>query len=269
MAANPPTKTPAAPPANPAENRPAENKSVGNKPAEVKPVEEKQPGNKFDRFHPGMPSIPGVIKASPKKSRGSSSMDTQLLLQIGGMAAGVVLIGALIYWWAMHRPRGASKPSADSDAAEQVTPTPPPPTPAAAVPDGPTVAASVNELSKPWDAKKFTFANTLTHEYIPAMVIRLPNGALWGFSLQVPFARCELEYVTDLGKIASQYKYKASHPMVVSPCDNTVYDPLKVGNLGGDTLARGEIVQGGALRPPLSIDVKVSGTSIIADGIEQ
>ena len=263
MAANPPTKSPAAPPANPAETKPVENKSMENKPAE-----EKQPGNKFDRFHPGMPSIPGVIKASPKKARGSSSMDTQLLLQIGGIALGVVFIGVVIYWWAISRPRTAAKPSADSDAAEQVTPTPPP-SPVAAVPDGPTVAASVDELSKPWDGKKFTYANSLTHEYIDAMVIRLPGGTLWGFSLQVPFARCELEYVTDLGKIASQYKYRASHPMVVSPCDNTVYDPLKVGNLGGDTLARGEIVQGGALRPPLSIDVKVSGTSVIADGIEQ
>jgi hypothetical protein len=56
--------------------------------------------------------------------------------------------------------------------------------------------------------------------------------------------------------------------MVVSPCDSTVYDPLKVGPLGGNTWARGEIVQGNSLRPPISIDVKVSGGSIIADSIE-
>ena len=101
---------------------------------ENKPAENKQPGNKFDRFHPGMPSIPGVIKAPPKKARGSSSMDTQLLLQIGGITLGVVFIGVVIYWWAISRPRTAAKPSADSDAAEQVTPTPPP-SPVAAVPD--------------------------------------------------------------------------------------------------------------------------------------
>jgi hypothetical protein len=56
--------------------------------------------------------------------------------------------------------------------------------------------------------------------------------------------------------------------MVVSPCDGTVYDPLKVGPLGGDTWARGEIVQGSSLRPPISIDVKVRGRSIVADSIE-
>jgi hypothetical protein len=56
--------------------------------------------------------------------------------------------------------------------------------------------------------------------------------------------------------------------MVVSPCDGTVYDPLKVGPLGGDTWARGEIVRGNSLRPPISIDVKLRGKSIVADGIE-
>jgi hypothetical protein len=56
--------------------------------------------------------------------------------------------------------------------------------------------------------------------------------------------------------------------MVVSPCDRTVYDPLKVGALGGNTWVRGEIVQGSALRPPISIDVKLRGRTIIADSIE-
>jgi hypothetical protein len=56
--------------------------------------------------------------------------------------------------------------------------------------------------------------------------------------------------------------------MVVSPCDGTLYDPLKVGPLGANTWARGEIVQGSSLRPPISIDVKVQGPSIIADSIE-
>jgi hypothetical protein len=100
------------------------------------------------------------------------------------------------------------------------------------------------------------------------MAVRLPGGELWAFSLQGPFGRCDLEYVSDLEKLASQYRYNASHPMVVSPCDRAVYDPLKVGSLGGNTWARGEIVQGGGLRPPISIEVIVSGRSIIADNIE-
>jgi hypothetical protein len=77
-----------------------------------------------------------------------------------------------------------------------------------------------------------------------------------------------LEFVTDLRKLASQYKYSASHPMVVNPCDSTVYDPLKVSSIGGNTWARGEIVQGAGLRPPIAIDVKESGRSIIADNVE-
>ena len=100
------------------------------------------------------------------------------------------------------------------------------------------------------------------------MVIRLPGGGLWAFSLQEPYGKCELEFVTDLGRLATQYGYRASHPMVVNPCNNTVYDPLKVGSLGGNVWVRGEIVQGGGLRPPLAIDVRVSGHSIIADRIE-
>jgi hypothetical protein len=130
------------------------------------------------------------------------------------------------------------------------------------------VAATIEELSKPWAARKFTFIKPVTQESIPAMVVRLPSGGLWAFSLQGPYGSCQLEFVTDLAVIAAKYKYNASHPMVVSPCDGTVYDPLKVGPLGGDTWARGEIVQGSSLRPPISIDVKVRGRSIVADSIE-
>ena len=56
--------------------------------------------------------------------------------------------------------------------------------------------------------------------------------------------------------------------MVVNPCNSTVYDPLKVGPLGDNTWARGEVVQGSGLRPPLSIDVVVRGHSIFADRME-
>ena len=57
--------------------------------------------------------------------------------------------------------------------------------------------------------------------------------------------------------------------MVVNPCDSTVYDPLKVGAIGGNTWVRGEIVQGSGLRPPISIEVRVIGRSVVADSIEQ
>jgi hypothetical protein len=243
MPAKLPTKTPDAPP--------------------DKPVE-----NKFDPFRPEMPQIPGVGQGSRQEERGVGGPNTQRLLQIVGVTVVVVLLGAVIFWWVKSRPRGAANSSADTDISEQSAPTPPLPNPIAPNHEGPTVAATADELSSPWAAKKFTFVNPLSQEHIAAMVIRIPGGELWAFSLQAPFGRCELEYVADLGRLASQYRYTANHPMVANPCDSTVYDPLKVGPLGGNTWARGEIVQGSGLRPPISIDVEEIGRSIVADGIE-
>lgn len=243
MPVNLPSKTPDAPP--------------------DKPVE-----NKFDPFRPEMPQIPGVSRSSLRQARGLGDFDTQRLLQIGGIVAALVLIGALLFWSIKGRPRRAAAPVSDTEAAEQAPPPPPLPNAVAPVQDGATVAATVDQLSKPWAAKKFTFVNPITQESIDAMVIRLPGEGLWAFSLRGPFGRCELEFVTDLGKLASQYKFNAGHPMVVNPCDGTVYDPLKVGPLGGNTWARGEIVQGSGLRPPISIEVTVRGRSIVADSIE-
>jgi len=244
MPANPPTKTPDAPPPKPAEN-------------------------KFDRFRPNMPTIPGVEHGSGKAARELSETEIHRRFLIGGIAVAVVLISAVIIGQLKNKPRSTTNSTPDSSVAEQAAQAPAPPSPVPAVQEGPIVAATVNELSKPWDAKKFTFTNPLTRDNIDAMVMRLPGGELWAFSLQSQFGRCELEYVTDLGRLASEFRYNASHPMVVSPCDGTVYDPLKVGPLGGNTWARGEIVKGSSLRPPISIEVKVSGSSIIADSIEQ
>lgn len=244
MPANPPTKTPDAPAEKPAEK-------------------------KFDRFRPNMPAIPGVKEGSGGAAGGLSDTEIHRLFLIGGVAVAAVLIIAVVIGRFKGESRSATNPSPDSNVTEQAAQTPAPPSPVPAAQEGPNVAATVEELSKPWDAKKFTFVNPLTRDNVDAMVVRLPGGGLWAFSLQSPFGRCELEYVTDLGTLASQYRFNASHPMVVSPCDNTVFDPLKVGPLGGNTWARGEIVQGSGLRPPLSIDVKVSGHSIVADSIEQ
>ena len=233
------------------------------KPPEPPPVKSEE--NKFDRFRPEMPTIPGVSKDSA--AAGNSRAMPQLL-QIAGISVAVVLVGAVIFWGVKVKSRASVPASTETAVAEMPAPSPEAPVPAAPVRDTSNVAATVDELSKPWDSKKFNFANHLTQENIDAMVIRLPGGGLWAFSLRAPFGRCELEFVTDLGVLASQYKFNATHPMVVSPCDGTVYDPMKVGSLGGDTWTRGEIVKGSSLRPPISIDVKVNGRSIVADRIE-
>ena len=217
-------------------------------------------------MRPEMPQIPGVSQSSGRASSGSGGIDSKRLTQIGGIAAAALVLAGL-FWWIRSKPRATGNPSNDSEVAQDSSaPAVPAPTPQFG--DGPTVAATVDELSKPWAAKKFTYVDSLTQEHTAAMVIRLPNGEYWAFSLQAPFGTCQLEYLTDPGEVAAKYGYNAAHPMVVNPCDKTVYDPLRVGPLGGNTWARGEIVKGSSLRPPISVDVKVSGKSILADQIE-
>jgi hypothetical protein len=228
-------------------------------------IPQKTAADKFDAFHPGMPQIPGVNTASPSP-RGT---DARRRAQIGGIIAAVLVIGITLLWWIRSAPRKeVESPAPEAATAESSVPAPPLPTPAAQALEGLPVAATVEELSKPWDAKKFTFVKPFTSDSVEAMVIRLPGGGLWAFSLQEPNGRCQLEFVTDLGRLATQFGFRAGHPMVVDPCNSTVYDPLKIGYLGGNVLVRGEIVQGGGLRPPISINVEVSGHSIIADQIE-
>jgi hypothetical protein len=223
----------------------------------------------FDRFRPEMPQIPGVPRASERVEEQPNPGNKQRLFQIVGMLGGVAVIAIAVLWWVNRASRKLAQVSPPEPTITDTSALPPlPPSLAAATGDSPSVAAKVEELSKPWAAKKFTFVKPLTAETIEAMVIRLPGGGLWAFALKEPFGKCDLELVTDLGLIGSRYGYEASHPMVVNPCSRTVYDPMKVGPLGANTWARGEIVQGGGLRPPLSIDVQVRGHSIIADRME-
>ncbi len=239
---------------------------------------EKTAEPKIDLFHPEMPQIPGVSESARESGRDSTAKkrtpaprnagENRRRLQIGGIVAGAVLLVLMMLWWAISKPRGGTKPTSSTDAGDQTAPASPAEDTTAPIEDGPVVAAKIEELSKPWSAKKFVFVKPITRENINAMVIRLPGEGLWAFSLQEPYGRCNLEYVTNLATLASKYGYNAGHPMVVDPCDSTVYDPLKVGSLGGDTYARGGIVQGSGLRPPLAIDVKVTGRTVIADSIE-
>jgi hypothetical protein len=226
--------------------------------------------NQFNRFHPEMPRIPGVSDGSRRADPGLNNPVNNRMPQIVAIAAAVLLISAGIFWWFRSKTHGATSASTDPEIPEETSPSPAvnfsrPIQPAH---EGPTVAGTVDELSKPWTAKQFTFVKPITHENIDAMVIRLPGGDLWAFSLRAPYGTCQLEYVTDLAALGSAYRFRAVHPMVVNPCDSTVFDPLKVGPLDGNTWARGQIVQGSSLRPPIAIDVKVSGRSIVAGGIE-
>jgi len=226
------------------------------------------PPGDLDRFRTDMPQIPGVNNARPIASASATNADAKRLVQIGGLAAAVLLMGIAILWWMKRASHGAPE-SPTSDPAAEVT-APPFMAQAPEGPDteGPTIAATAEELAEPWSSKQFTFVRPFSHEHLNAMVIRLPGGVLWAFALREAYGKCELEYVTDLGRLAKQYGYRASHPMVASPCSSTVYDPLKVGPFGGNVWVRGEIVQGASLRPPISINVEENGRFITADRIE-
>lgn len=247
--------------------------AAAEKPASPKADEKSAPRNadgksaplKFDAFHPAMPQIPGVHRPSDAQDGAGS----QRLKLIGGIAAAALVVGLAVLWWVKSAPRAAVGSSIPAEATvDSAVPEAPFKVSAPTANQGVTVAATVEELSKPWASKKFTFVNPATGETVDAIIIKLPSGALWAFSLQEPYGQCQLEFVTDLARLAGKYGFRASHPMVVSSCSNTIYDPLKVGSLGGDVWARGEIVQGSGLRPPIGIDTKVSGHSIIADNIE-
>ena len=100
------------------------------------------------------------------------------------------------------------------------------------------------------------------------MVVRLPGGALWAFSMREPYGTCDLEYVTDLRRLQQEYDFTASHPMVTDPCNKSVFDLTKYGNAPSG-LVRGEVVQGPAFRPPLAIEVRSEKNQIIAVRTEQ
>ncbi len=245
MPAGTPTKPPVSPSANP-------------------------PEKSTIRFRPEMPKIPGVENARPQTDPEQAGQNRKMLTLILG-AAGILAVMVALYVWTNRSARRALGLKA-SEGAQEVTETTDsksaPPQAGVSGAANPAEIATVDEVAEPWAAKKFNFVKPFTDEKVPAILIRLPEGGLWAISLIEPFGQCGLEYITDVGAIAARYSYKATHPMVVNPCKRAVYDPLKVGPLGTGTWARGEIVQGEALRPPLSIDVDVQGHVIVAKSIE-
>ncbi len=218
------------------------------------------------KFTAEMPNIPGVSDSSAS----SALLGKQALLSIG-LGAVLVLLGGIV-WWTVH---SMGRPAAH---ALEVTAAPPPEPvslPAVSIPTtGPVTAATLSELAQPWSSREFTFVDPATGSAVPAIVVHLPGGAAsssssyWAFSLEVPYQACHLEYVTDLNGLNARFGFHAAHPMVASACDGSVYDPLRLGTISSGAWVRGEVVQGGALRPPIAIEVKVQGDKLVADRIE-
>ncbi len=185
-----------------------------------------------------------------------------------GIAAGVIVFLLVVsaLWQGRDRARKFNDSSAtaavstDQDAQPAATSHKPEPI-------APGVIATTEELSQPWAAKEFIFHNALTGVDVPAMVVHLPHGGYWGFSLIEPYGTCRLEYITDLAKLASVYGYRADHPLIADPCNKSLFDLLRYGG-PMDASVRGDIVSGASVRPPIAIEIQQRGNSILATEIE-
>jgi hypothetical protein len=230
---------------------------------------------RLDPFKPIQPQIPGVaptISAEPAEPSHTVYNPEPPPPRNNGrwvaaIVGGVLIVVALFGWWShtSSATNRASSPSAESTTASGTSAGVS--SSAENLPIGPGEVATTEELSKAWSAKRFLFRNPLTSETVPAMVVRLPGGGYWGFSLREPYGSCDMEFVTDLQKLQSYYSFRASHPMVADPCDRTVFDLTQYGTAPRG-LVRGEIAQGTAIRPPLAIEIRTNGNQVLAVRME-
>lgn len=218
-----------------------------------------------------VPKIPGVPPAKPKKSAPPKTAEPKAPQHppayrwAASGAALLIFLVAIVWWLGASKRQQQTIPVANATAAPFSTkPASSPGT--AAPPMAPGVIATTGELSQPWAAKKFSFRNP-RGKTSPAMLVRLPDGTYWAFSLIEPYGSCELEYITDLDKLRTEYNFSATHPMVGDPCSHTVFDLSQYGS-GPSGEVRGEIVAGTGVRPPLAIEVEVNGTKILATRAE-
>jgi hypothetical protein len=250
------------------------------------------PENKvLDPFKPAQPHIPGV--PSPDVRAKEDEVDPEEINQAPGamwappsthddspsqfklLWVGLALAGALATVFFLFR--GTHKSSVDP-APSPVGPaavtansaaTPPDALPVdRKIPVGPGLIATTTELTKPWSAKRFYFPDPVSRKPMPAMVVHLPGGTFWGFSLREPYGECEMEFVPDMRKLQSNYNFSATYPMVGDPCNKTVFDLTRYGNAPSG-LVRGEIEQGPAWCPPMAIEIRVQDNQIIAVRMEQ
>ena len=230
------------------------------------------------KFRADMPKIPGVPDQPIREETAETPPGS------GGLIARAAIVGAAVVfmsgaaWWAYRTTRSLPSQTetlqVEAAPAPAENPLPPLPTAASLQSNGPVKVGRVQELARPWSSKRFLFRKRTSSETVPPLVVRLPGGGsnsegrYWGFSLQAPYGRCELELVTDLNRLASQYGYKSRYPMVGDPCTGTVYDPLRLGTAPGGAWVRGEIVSGAGLRPPIAIEIRVRGNQLVATQIE-
>jgi hypothetical protein len=227
---------------------------------------------KSDRFKAEMPQIPGVSTSRPQNRSAASNPAIRL---VGGLLAVLVLCFVVSRFFLRSRHAAATAPAPPPQIEVPVAPVDSKPTVPHATAENPEIA-TVAEMAKPWSSKDFVFVNRTTKENTPALLIRLPTGSAsqaqgyWAFALNSPYANCQFEYIKDMGKLNKAYDFHgAKHPMVGNPCNQSVFDPLRMSSIPGDNVwVRGGIVQGADLRPPLGIEVEIQGKNVLAVRME-
>jgi hypothetical protein len=230
------------------------------------------PENKIlDPFKPAQPRIPGV--SAPEEKLPESGESEEAYVSPGFIPPSSSVSNdnppsLKLLWVGLKQKAAPAKPALIAEPAKSATPITESPTVDAKLPVGPGAVATKAQLSKPWAASRFYYRDPVTLKRLPAMVVHLPGGSFWGFSLVEPFGSCQLEYVTDLRKLQAAYGFDAAYPMVADPCNGTVFDLTHYGNAPSG-LVRGEIQKGPGWRPPTAIEIRVQGNQIIAGSMER
>jgi hypothetical protein len=242
------------------------------------PVEAPKPSNVDslkDPFKPPQPVIPGVpARASFDRraaSAGSAANSASVAPKGSEFSAPLwpvyLFIATVVIFTVVLRVEVTAQRARSHVAAAAPIATPTasdhPVDPSAGIPTAPGPIASTQELNKPWAAKRFIFRNQLTGEMIPAEVVHLPGGGFWAISLKEPYGSCQLNYVTDTKELRDEYQVNAGHPMVVNPCNRSVFDLAEYASAPSG-LVRGVVIAGAATRPPIAIEVKVEGSKVVA-----
>lgn len=235
--------------------------------------------SKTDPFKPQQPRIPGVSYDGPAEKSAEKAATgvapparrtvplpvnippTWIMIAL----AGALVLGGAIAW--LSHSSAAKEPGPVSDAAPVARPVEPQ-KPVEKLAMAPGEVATTDELAKPWSSKRFTFRDAKTGRETPGIVVHLPGGTYWGLSLREPFGSCEMEFVTDLQKLETEYHYRAVHPMIGDPCNKTVFDLTRYGTAPSG-LVRGEIAQGAGVRPPMAIEIRTQGKRVLAVRMEQ
>ena len=211
---------------------------------------------------PEMPQIPGVYDDVPE----TTGFQPKPLIAV---ILATLLCASAFTLWLLHRRNTGPKASASTATLKAPTSSG---SSTAKTESDPNAIATLYDLAAPWSSKAFYFTDPKTHQTVPAMIIHLPSPpaepSFWAFSLTNPYSRCQLQFETDLGALSQRFTYSAVHPMVVSDCDGILYDPLKMATLPDGSWVRGDIVRGGGIRPPISIQVEVHGRDIVAERME-